>query len=203
MEDLHITLDGFFVMVTSKSLSCYDAARQERKWQVVLNWPVRQSTLQFDMDSAYFIDDAGILKKIALEDGRTVWESERILNRGEENETLQREGEYLFVSTGSSISAVDVANGLLLWQGTAPDKPHFVECLLTSSYVAVLHVPGEAREGAVQVYFYDHRNASGVIPRVGGVLDLGVLTDIRGMMAADGALVVQTGSTIRGYTLKR
>lgn len=200
VEELHITLDGFFIMVTSKSLSCYDATKQERRWHVALNWPVRRATLQFDLDSVYFMDEAGVLKKISLDDGNAVWESERLLQRGDENETVHREGEYLFVSTSTSVSAVDVANGLLLWQGTTPENPRFAHRLLTRSYFAMLNSPGEAVEGTGQVYFYDHRNASGVIPRVGGVLDLGMLSDVRGMLAADGALLVQTGSTVRGFT---
>ncbi len=200
VEDLYLTLDGLFIMVTSKSIACYDPAKQARQWQVSLNWPVRRATLQYDMDSMYFIDDAGVLKKIGLEDGRIVWESQRVLVRGEENETLHREREYLFVSTNSSISAVDIANGQLLWQGTTPENPHFVQWLVTGSYMAGLHAPGEGVDGVGQLFFYDHRNASGVIPKSGGVLDLGVMTDVRGMIAADGGVVVQNGSTIRGFT---
>ena len=199
IEDLYVTLEGYIVVVTSKSLACYDASGQERRWHVALNWPVRRATLQFAFDSLYFIDDAGVLKKISLEDGTAAWESQRLLARGETNETLQRMGEYLFVTTSSSVSTVDVGNGLLLWQGMTPESPRFVERHITSSYIAALNAPGEAADGIGQIYFYDHRNASGVIPRVGGVLDLGVVRDVRGMLALDGAMVVQTGSTIRGF----
>lgn len=202
VEELHITIDGQLVMVTSKSISCYDVSRQERRWQILLNWPIRRATLQFDMDSAYFIDDVGVLKKVGLSDGRTAWESERILLRAEENESLQREGEYLVVSTRSSISAVDVANGLLLWQGTTPESPRFLDRIVTKSYIAALQVPSDPAGGPCEVYFYDHRNASGVIPRVGGVVELGRLTDVRGMIVADGSVVVLDGSTIRGFTHK-
>lgn len=199
VDDLHITIDGQLVMVTSKTIACYDVSRQERRWQVSLNWPIRRPTLEFDMDSVYFIDDAGVLKKIGLSDGRTIWESERVVLRSEENETLRREGEYLIVSTRSSVSAVDLANGLLLWQGTTPESPRFLERAITSCYVAAMHVPSDAAKGAAEVYFYDHRNASGVIPRVGGVVELGPLAEVRNMIVADGSVFVLDGTTVRGY----
>lgn len=199
IQDLRIMPDGGIILVTSKSIACYDPAMQTRRWHAALNWPIRQATLQYDMDSVYFIDDSGVLRRITAETGQPAWESQRLIGRGEDHPRLGREGEYLFVMTSSSVSAVDVADGQLLWQGTTPENPHFVQWAITNSYLAALQAPEGAVDGIGQVYFYDHRNASGVIPKSGGVLDLGVVTDIRGMIAINGGLVIQTGSTIRGF----
>jgi outer membrane protein assembly factor BamB len=199
IEDVFVTLDRQIVVVTSQSIASYDAETQTRRWQASLNWPLRQASLVVDMDAAYFIDEGSDLHKLALEDGRTLWESERVIVRGEDDVTVQREGGYLLVSTATSVCGVDSATGLVLWQGTTPERARFVSRLLSSAYVVALNVPGDLREGANTAYFYDYRNASGVIPRSGGTIDLGKVGDVRASLAADGAIIIQSGTTIRGY----
>ena len=77
-----------------------------------------------------------------------------------------------------------------------------VSRLLTDAYVAVVDLSDGLREGRSAAYFYDHRNASGVIPKDGGAPDLGPLSDVRAVLVLDHALVIQSGSTIRGYANK-
>ena len=113
--------------------------------------------------------------------------------------TVQREGGYLFVSTATSVCGVDSTTGLVLWQGTTPERARFVSRLLSSAYVVALNLPGDLREGANTAYFFDYRNASGVISRNGGALDLGRVGDVRASLAADGAIIIQSGTTIRGF----
>ena len=66
--------------------------------------------------------------------------------------------------------------------------------------MAAVDLPDEMRDTGSTVFFYDHRNASGIIPREGGTRDLGRLSDVRAIMVADGVLLVQTGSAIQGWT---
>jgi len=115
---------------------------------------------------------------------------------------VQREGGSLIVSTTSSVSAVDSVTGLTLWRGTAPERCRLVSRLITDAYVVGVDLSDGLREGRAAAYFYDHRNASGVIPRDGGAPDLGPLSDVRAVLACDHALIIQTGATIRGYANK-
>lgn len=199
VERLHLTLDGLIVLSTSRSLTCYDPARQERRWQTTMMNSIRGDTLLFDLDSAYFLDDSGGLKRVALDDGRVAWESPRIIERDEENIKLDREGESLFLSSRSSITAVDVANGVLLWQATTPEPPRLLQRLVSQFYVAAFHVSAQAGAEKPQVLMYDHRNASGVIPRVGGRVDLAGL-EPKNMAIADDALIVQSETVLQAFT---
>jgi hypothetical protein len=89
---------------------------------------------------------------------------------------------------------------LTLWRGTTPDLPHFVGRFVTESYVMAVNVGDELEDGQSTAYFYDLRNASGLIPRDGGACKLGRLEQLRAILVADGALLIQTGSTLRGWT---
>ena len=117
-------------------------------------------------------------------------------------------GRVLEIGIGSGLNlefygdAVDSVTGLTLWRGTTPEHCRLVSRLITDAYVAAVDLSDGLREGRSAAYFYDHRNASGVIPRDGGAPDLGPLTDVRTVLALDHALVIQTGSTIHGYTNK-
>jgi hypothetical protein len=92
--------------------------------------------------------------------------------------------------------------GLTLWRGTTPEHCRLVSRLITDAYVAAVDLSDGLREGRSAAYFYDHRNASGVIPKDGGAPDLGPLSDVRAVLAADPALIIQTASTIRGFAHK-
>jgi len=200
VEDLFLTLDRQILMVTSQSIASYDAESRTRRWQASLNWPLRRASLLLDLDAAYFIDEGSDLHKLSLEDGRTLWNSERVIVRGEDDVTVQREGDYLLVTSATAISAVDAATGLVLWQGTTPEPARFVSRLLTNAYVVAVNVPGDFHKNGSTAYFYDYRNASGVIPRNGGALDLGKLEDVRASLCTDGAIVILSGTTIRGFS---
>jgi hypothetical protein len=136
---------------------------------------------------------------MSLEDGRLLWESRRLVPRRDDHVSAELQEGSVIVSSTSSVSAVDSVTGLTLWQGTTPRHPRFVACILTQSYAVTLHVPGPLREGDSVAYFYDHRSAGGDVLRNGEAVKLGRLSDVRAVMAVDGALLIQTGSTIQGW----
>jgi hypothetical protein len=89
--------------------------------------------------------------------------------------------------------------GLTLWEGAAPEGVRFAEGIISDAYVVAVDVPDDLGDGDSTAYFYDYRNASGLIPRNGGARVLGQLSDRRAFLAVDGALLVQTGSNILGW----
>lgn len=205
IEELFVTLEGQIIVVTSQGISSYDAETRTRLWQSPLAAGAagpRPGSLLLDLDAVYVSDDGGDLRKIDLDDGRLLWQSERLAPRNEDDLTVQREGSSLIISTTASISAVDSVTGLTLWRGTTPEQCRLVSRQLTDAYVVAVDTSDGLREGRSAAYFYDHRNGSGVIPKDGGAPDLGPLNDVRTVLAADHALIIQTGSTIRGYTNK-
>lgn len=202
IEGLFVSLEGQIIVVTSQGVSSYDVETRTRLWQSPLGGPPRPGSMLLDLDAVYVSDDGGDLRKIDLDDGRLLWQSERLAQRGEDDVTVQREGSSLIISTTASVSAVDSVTGLTLWRGTTPEHCRLVSRLLTDAYVIAVDLSDGLRAGRSAAYFYDHRNASGVIPKDGGAPDLGPLSDVRAVLAADHALIIQSGSTIRGYANK-
>ncbi len=199
LVELFLALDGQIVVVTTRSLSAYDLESGDRRWRVKLGGPPRAGSLLMDIDALYLSDDGQRLQKISLEDGRLLWQSEQLTGRGADDLTVHVQEGNLIVSTSSSVSAVDEVTGLTLWRGTTPEPARFVERFVTQAYVVAVDIPDELGEPECIAYFYDHRNASGVIPRTGGALKLGKVSDLRTIMAGDGALLVQSGSKILGW----
>lgn len=128
-----------------------------------------------------------------------IWQTEQLLHRGEDDLTVTREGNYLIVSTDTSVHALDPVTGLILWRGTTSQRPRLISRWITQFYVVTVDLEAAQQQNQSVAFFYDHRNASGVIPQ-GGSVQLGTLEDIRMILAVDGALLIQTGSTIHGYT---
>lgn len=196
VEDLFVTLDGGIVMATTRSVSGYEAETGRRKWRVSAEGHLRRTSLLADFDALYFSDDGGHAKKISLQDGQTLWESQGLAPRGSEDLTIQRVDASLIVSTGSSVAAVDAVTGLTLWKGTTAAWPRFAFRLLSDAYLAAVDVPGGLQESAGTAYFYDHRNGGGRLVPDGGTLKLETLHDVRNVLLVRDALVVQDASTL-------
>ena len=199
VEDIFITLDGQLGVVTSQSIATYDPQTRQRRWRIDLDGHVRQSSVLIDVDALYYSDDGRLIKKIGLQDGRFLWTTEWLTSRGQDGLTNELQDGSLVVSTTTSVSAVDAVNGLTLWQGVTGARPNFQRRIITRSYVFALDIPEEEPDADCVAYFYDHRNASGVIPRVGGRIELGRLFDVREVLVTDGGLMIQNGTTIHGW----
>ncbi|MCH7838817.1 MAG: PQQ-binding-like beta-propeller repeat protein [Planctomycetes bacterium] len=198
VENLFVTLDEQLIMVTSQSISSYDPESRARRWHTPVAGHVHQASVLVDVEAIYFSPDGRELAKIGVEDGRQKWLTENLNEHREGDLWVRREGEYLLVTTQASVAAIDPVTGLLLWRGTTPPQPRYLARFVTPGYVVAVDLSGEIHEGSNTAYFYDYRNASGRIPK-GGACDLGPLEDVRRILAADGALLIQTGSTIRGW----
>ncbi|UCE59235.1 MAG: PQQ-binding-like beta-propeller repeat protein [Phycisphaerales bacterium] len=197
---LYISLDGQVILVTTQSLAAYDPETGVQRWRVLMAGHPRPGSLALDIDALYLSDDGQRLRKISLEDGHTVWQTERLARRGADGFTVHRQAGSVIISTASMVSAVDEVTGLTLWRGTTPDQVSFAGRMLTQAYVVAVDVPDEFEDAQAVAYFYDHRNASGVIPRVGGACTFGGLSDVRAILVCDGALLVQDGMSIIGWT---
>lgn len=199
VEGLFQTLGGRIILVTSQSISCFDPLTHGTKWRLTARGHIRRTSLVPEIDALYFSEDGHRLKKISLENGGLLWESQRLIPRGDDDFVVALQDSSVIVSSSSSVSAVDALTGLTLWQGTTPDRARFATRLITESYVVAVDVPGGFFEAESVAYFYDHRNASGLLPREGGATRLGKFSDVRAVLAADGALLIQTGSAILGW----
>ena len=199
VENAFMTLDAQIVVVTSQSIVSYDPETHRRRWQTPVEGHVRGRSMLLDVDALYFSDDGHKVRKISLEDGRQLWESEpTVPNRDDEMNAWLQGGSVIVVSS-SSVGAIDAVTGLTLWQGTTPDRCEFIARFITAGYVAAVDVPGGLRGDSSHAYLYDHRNASGLIPK-DGAPDLGQLRAIRAALIVDGALLIQTGTTLQAWT---
>ncbi len=198
-ERVFITIDGQLVVVTGRTISAYDVETHQRRWAVSFRGQLRLASLRLDLDAVYVSYDGSKIQKLAMDDGRILWESDALTEHGGSEPDVQREGAFLFVSTDRSIHAVDPLTGLTLWTGISSDRPHFIARLVTEFYVVAVDQPQDVLTHKVVAYFYDHRNASGIIPEAGAP-NLGDIKNIRTVMACDGALVIQAESSLLGIT---
>lgn len=200
IEDLFITLDDQIIAATTGGVSAFDAETRRLRWQITVPGQVRRESLAIDVDALYLSDDGRRVRKTSLEDGTTVWESEPLVPRSDDDLSVMLQDASVLIGSSSTISGVDAINGLTLWRGTTLDEPHLTARMLTRAYALAIDQPREPGDAIATAFFYDHRNGSGTIARDGGALALGSLGDIRAAIALDGSLVIQTGSTIRGWT---
>lgn len=197
IEDVFVTLDDRVILVTSRSIAAYSAETRSSRWETAVTGSVRRASVLVDLDAVYASTDGRTLQKISLDDGHVLWESERVTTRDADDLTVTREGAALIASTTTSVTAIDVVTGMTLWSGVTPEQPRFVARMLTQAYAVALHLGDRAANEPSTVYFYDHRNASGLIP-TGGAVPLDLRGDFRSACAFDGALLVQSGSTLTG-----
>ncbi|MFQ5412842.1 MAG: PQQ-binding-like beta-propeller repeat protein [Phycisphaerae bacterium] len=217
IRDIHVTLDEQIILVTSQSAASYDAQRRELRWEVGFGGHVGDGAVLIDLDAMYVAPDGRHVRKLSLENASVLWRSEPVAPRGDGPLTLDLQRGSLLVSTPTAVRAIDAATGLTLWDGATPPDPRFVRRLVGDAYLLAVDIPErDAEHGgldprrdkdeppdpdrdAAGAIFYDVRNASGVIPRDGGRCRLGPLADVKTIMAVDGALLVQTGTTIRRF----
>ncbi len=202
VENLFVTLDGRIVLVTTQTITAFDAETGRKKWRVPMDGHLRKSSLQLDVDAIYFSDDGRSVRKIDLERGETIWQSEPVTSRSGSDMIVQRQNDSIIVSARSSVSAIDEVTGLTLWHGTAPEDAHFSKRILTSNFVAAIHTPDNAEEMLAEAYFYDHRNASGMLAEVGGIAELMKLSEVREIMIVDDTLLIESGTTLHAWSSK-
>lgn len=195
VEKIFVTIDGRIVVVTSQSISLFDASTQKRRWRFASTGLIRSASLLLDLDAIYFSDNARTLCKLQLGDGTQQWCSDELVAY-DDDFVVRQAGASLIVSTTADVVSVDSVNGMTLWRGTTPDHPELTARLMTANYLLVIDVSGHNRGEVNRAYFYDHRNASGLIPKRGGALDLGKFQDIRNVLATDQGLALQAGGKL-------
>jgi outer membrane protein assembly factor BamB len=199
VQDVFITLDGQVIMSTTESISAYDLDSRELRWKTDSAGRIRPDSVAIDLDAIYYSDDGHTVTCISLEDGRDVrWRSEPMTTGRRRGMGLDLVDGHVIATTRTSVFAVDGRSGATLWNGTTPTRARFVRRFISRAYVAAIHLPADEHDEPGAVFFYDHRNASGVVPRDGGVRALGPINEDRAdaILLLDGALLIQVGSSI-------
>jgi outer membrane protein assembly factor BamB len=199
VETLLATLDGQLLLVTSQSVSAFDVAGRIKRWETPSNGHIRQASLHLDYDALYFSEDGFDIVKVRLENGERLWETDDLLWEREDDLTVQRADDSLIVSATSALAAVDPVSGLILWRGTTPPEPHFIGRFVTRDLVLAVSLAGEVQKGDNTALFYEHSGATGRIPE-GGSVDLGELEEVRRIVPADNALLIQSGSILYSWS---
>lgn len=198
VEDLFATIDGKVVVVTSRAVSAYCLHTHVKLWSVTLSGQVRPGSLAIGASDLYFSENGLDVQRIELTRGTVAWQSERVADRGVDDLIVQLTGESLVASTPTSVVAIDVHTGLRQWEATLPARPRLDHRLLTELYLLAIDTGGEVREQSTMAYFYEHAQGGGAIPQGGGV-DLGRLAKVRGVLAVDGGLLIETEGQVRPW----
>ncbi|UCF32993.1 MAG: PQQ-binding-like beta-propeller repeat protein [Phycisphaerales bacterium] len=198
-DEMFVTLDGQILLIAAQSVASYDPETGTRLWNIDLQGHVRTSSILLDVDAMYFSSNGRNVTKIGLGEGKQLWLSQRVLRSGDAGLTLALVDGNLIVTSEDSVSALDPVTGVTLWQGLTPDSPRFAFRMITDAYVVAVHLPPADVDEEAAVFFYDYRNASGVIPREGGFLKLGEIvdTEVRAVGVYNDALLMQIGGAIQ------
>jgi outer membrane protein assembly factor BamB len=201
VESLFASLDGQLLLTTSQSISAYDSETLRRRWRVVVRGHLRKSSVLIDLDGVYYSNDGRTVTRLSLERGQTVWTSETFSRDAQSDLTLTATERSLIVTGESVVAALAPESGLTLWEGTTPSRPRFVRRFLTREYAGVVNTPPPARAAPSTILFYDHRNASGVVPRDGGVISLPDwgAEGIRELIPLDDAVVIHAGDVLHSW----
>ena len=199
IEDLFVTIDGTALLISTQSVSAYDLDTHERRWVVSTSGHLRPGSLVLDLDALYFSDNGYTLRKVDIEDGRELRESERLAQRGADEFAVEQVGAQLIAQSSGGVTSVDSTTGMTLWEATLPDRPRLIAGLVSDTYVVAVD-KGDRDDEGVAAYFFDHRNASGLISKEGGKLLIGPLDAVQHLLAADGAILVQAGSKLHVFS---
>ncbi len=202
INDLVVTLDDQIILVTSQSVVAYDIDTGGRRWRTLLDGMVRSAASLVDIDTMYLSSDGLTVRKLSLSDGRQLWQSNRVTPASDLGLTLSLESGAVIASTERSVAALDKVSGNVLWEGTTPRSPRFLRRVVTDAYVAAIHIPASANVDDSAVLFYDHREASGVVPREGGMRKLPGATEraVQAILFADDALIIQIDNELHCWT---
>ncbi|HUU84485.1 MAG TPA: PQQ-binding-like beta-propeller repeat protein [Phycisphaerae bacterium] len=202
-EHVLFTLEGRLILVTSETVHCHDPVTGRALWSVRREQGILSGTVQLDLDGLYLSDDGRHLEKLSLADGRTLWRSETPADRlwrGADAITVTLFDEQVLVATERRVFALSGSDGRVLWEGTTRRGLRFDHRFVGESFLVAVDAGPENFQDLRTVYFYDLRNASGLIPSNGGVQALGVFEDLKRITIRDGALLLQDGRTLSVWT---
>lgn len=195
------TFDGQLLLVCADRIVACDPVLGVPRWSTSVSGRVREAALAADVDGLYVTTDGRSITRYDLSDGREAWRTPPLMPRGDEGMSITVQDGNVIVADVRSVHALDGFSGRVLWKGVTPEeRPNFYFRAVTSAYVAAIDVRPPDAAVPCRVFFYDHRNASGVLPREGGVLTLDGVREFTDARIIDHALVVQSGSRFHIWT---
>lgn len=199
VEQLFVTLDELALVVTSQTVTAYDIPTRSRRWQRTTRSHFTPASLRLTPDALYVSPDGQRIEKISLEDGHPLCTSAELSLRGSGVLDVFVHESGAFVGTARRVHGLDAQTCATLWEGLGPDEPNFENVFMTPPYALAVHVPARNTDEPATAFFYDCAAGSGRISPDGGTCDLGQLRDLRAILAADNALIIQAGSSILGW----
>ena len=75
VQSIFTSLDGQTIIITSRSITSFDAESKKQLWQTKTSGNIQQTSLVLDLDAVYFSQDLRELQKISMDDGHTIWQT--------------------------------------------------------------------------------------------------------------------------------
>jgi outer membrane protein assembly factor BamB/tetratricopeptide (TPR) repeat protein len=196
----HVTPDATLLIVSSNAVQAVDVETGLTRWRSTLEGTAAGSTVSVDLDGIYLSDDASHIRKVNIDDGAILWESESLLSLGMRGVISLRVAGQLLLITDRGPTAIDAVDGRTLWSGSAAivDAARFVG--LTDRDVVVVDVPNENRDDPVTVYLFDHTSASGPKRENGVVVPLDTFPDVRHVSIRDDAIILVLDKAIIAWS---
>jgi outer membrane protein assembly factor BamB len=201
---MQLTEQGLLLVVTGRRLCAFDPYSGKQVWKTSASVPNFRATLLSGPLGLYLSHDARTLVRRSLETGEAAAQSPSLPQANRSGMVPTLDGHRLFVRTPQSVVALDARTLESLWRGTTDRNANVVVHQIGRPYVVCIDqrslVPGDRAGRQFLAYFYDRRDDSGLIPAIGGVVDLGSYENSRGVNFADHTLLVIDGQTVHGWT---
>jgi len=196
---LHMTPDDRLLAASTRSFRCYDLTSGALLWSRQLPDLILDASLAFDLDGFYASDDGSHVKKYSYQDGRTLWKSGALGPRQHQGlRTFLRAGELVTLSD-LGLTRIDPPTGDILWRYANLPLHRFRKVLSTAAHIVVIGASSPDRRGDYGAYFFSVLD-NALSSSNAGILEMGTFEDVRTVTLRDGALILQTGRTILGWT---
>ncbi|MBX3394707.1 MAG: PQQ-binding-like beta-propeller repeat protein [Phycisphaerae bacterium] len=204
--------DGRLLILLARSAMCVDPARGEVFWSVATSRHYLVSTFLADVDGFILSDDGRSVFKRDYQSGRLLWRSSLI--GADERDGLWTsfaDGRVL-IGARDGLTALDSADGRLLWSTNAPLVMRWQSPIVTADSVLTVTPVERKRDGQPPFSRDDHEKSvqfridrfllsdgRAAAATADGPLITEPLTSFGGVFVRDGAIIVLDGDRLIGY----
>lgn len=194
----HVSADGLLLVVSAQSVAAYELETGLELWRKRIGGSIVKATVAVDIDAVYLSDDGSRISKFSKYNGSRLWRSEPLFTVGMHDAELRLVDERVLVLSEKGFIAIDPVDGRTMWETDVDSNVSLYRRFTTDRYVVAVDAPSIEHDGPYRAIFFDLQGTGAIVPP--SPIDLGPLRDVRRVLVRDGAMIVQTGRNLFGWS---